>query len=135
VNSTLQYLNICKYQVTSSQRGWDLDQLSGDREYDILPSCPFDHAESRFKTWSVFRTPLKSRRNLMHAAAGIEFLHRLYDLPSRELFYNFFERRDHLSGARQARFVQDVKLFPFIVSFMGLGKMPLQRTRSDSTFF
>src|SRR5580700_9199665 len=31
--------------------------------------------------------------DLMHATAGIEFLHRLSDLPSRELFYNLLERR------------------------------------------
>jgi hypothetical protein len=99
-------------------------------------------------------------------------------LPSRELFYNFFERRVclshdfvqssgldsgflqllvrlarfnglvlacvaneqhaivflqpveefiHLSRARQARFVQDVKPFPFVVSLIALGKVSLQR--------
>ena len=33
----------------------------------------------------------------------------------------------HLPRSRQARFVQDVKPFPFIVSLIALGKIPLQR--------
>ena len=88
-----------------------------DRFVDCHPRLVVGgHHERAFRLLRIFMRDscdtLVPVEDLMHAAAGIEFLHRLSDLPSRELFYNFLERRVFLphdlvqSSRLDSRFLQ-----------------------------
>jgi hypothetical protein len=72
-----------------------------------------------------------SIRDLMHATAGVKFLNRLSDLPSRELFYNFLERRVFLPND----FVQPSRLDPgflqLLIRFARFNGLVLARVANE----